>query len=709
MAKIATSIELYDKVSKPISQMVSAISHLCSAFDSADASLDSAFDTAAIQRARNAIEMCASQVVRLGEETDNAEDEQKKYNRAVQQGASSMDGLIGKVGGLVTAYASMRTVGAVLNLSDEMTQSTARLGMLVEGEEELLSLQDQIFQSAQSSRGSYQDMANTVAKLGMTAMKSFSGTEEIVKFTELLNKQLVIGGASASEQAAAMYQLTQAMASGRLQGDEYRSIIENAPLLAKAIEDYMVNVKGATGTMKEWAAEGLLTADVIKAAMFNSADDVEQRFANMPMTWGQMWTMMKNQALTAFQPVLQKLSQIVNSPGFQTFVTGLLNGLTKIAGVLLWVIDLVCKVAEFFSKNWSVIEPIVWGIVAALGAYYTGMFITNTIIGINTLLTNAKAAADAMATGTTFAATAAQYGYNAALYACPLVWIIALVIALIAVIYILCDAIAKLTGVANSGFGMICGGINVVIAFFWNLMLAVANIALGIWNAISAVAHNIYAAFWNAICSVQSLFWGLLQTVMEVIEGVCKELNKIPFVEIDYSGISNAANDYASKKAEAENSKLDYKDIGAEFDKGFNTFDTFESGWVEDAYNTGAKWGDGVANGVSDFFGGGSNVFDSSNYDTGSYDASQMPENAAQTAENTGAMADSMEISNEDLKYLRDITERETINRFTTAEIKVDMTNNNNVSSNMDLDGMVDYLVVGVNEAMVTAAEGVHV
>lgn len=353
------------------------------------------------------------------------------------------------------------------------------------------------------------------------------------------------------------------------------------------------------------------------------------------------------------------------------------------------------------------------GVIAALIAYAAISGIVAAVNGVMALSASVHAAAEAMQAGATFTATAAQYGLNAALMACPLTWIILLIIAVIAAIFAVCNAIAKMTGVANSGFGVITGGINVVIQFFKNLGLSVANIALGIGNAIAALASNMMTAFHNAICNVQSWFYNLLSTALTVIEGICAALNKLPFVEFDYSGISSAADDYASKAAEAAGNKEDYKSIGDAFNEGMSTFDTFQDGWAADAFNAGASWGDGVADKVS-------GMFSMDNIDlTGGVDTSMLSNdfanNAAQTAANTadtadsaGRIADSVDISKENLKYLRDIAETEAINRFTTAEIEVTMNNNNTVSSDMDIDGMVDHLSAGVLEAMEQAAEGVH-
>lgn len=381
------------------------------------------------------------------------------------------------------------------------------------------------------------------------------------------------------------------------------------------------------------------------------------------------------------------------------------------------------KLLTFIADNWSIISPIVYGVIGALAVYagylaiVKGIEIASAAASmIHALAMSAKIGITAALTGSTMAATAAQMGYNGALYACPIVWIILLIIALIAIIFAVCNAIAKMTGVANSGFGVICGGVNVVIQFFKNLGLTVANIALGIGNAIAALASNMMTAFHNAICSVQSWFYNLLSTALSVIAGICEALNKLPFVEFDYSGITSAADDYAAKAAEAAGNKEDYKSISDAFNDGFNTFDTFQDGWASDAFNAGASWGDGVADAVSNFslsdLFGGTDIPNVDDYTSGFDDAiasSGMGDNLGDIAGDTGAIKDAMDITQEELKYMRDIAEQEAINRYTTAEIKVDMSGmQNTVNSGDDIDGFMTKLTDSVNEAVDNMTEGVH-
>jgi len=703
MASISTSIELYDRVSAPINKMLSALGNMCTAFESVETSMDSGFDTSAIEEARRATEQAALEVIQLGNDIEQNQDHQENYNRSVRSGASAMDGLTRKVAGLVATYVSLQTVSKAMDLSDTMTQTTARLDMMNDGLQTTEQLQQMIYQSAQRSRGSYQESADAVAKMGIMAKDAFNSNAELVAFVEQLNKQFTIAGTSQEGVSAAMLQLTQAMSSGVLRGEELNSVFEQAPTIIQSIADYL---DVPIGQIREMAAEGQISSEIVKNALLSAAEETDAKFAQMPMTWGQVFTSVKNQALMAFQPVLDKINEIANNPDFQVFASNAVGALSTIAMYLLQIMEFAGMVATFIGENWSIIAPIVMGIVTALGLYAGASMVINTINGISAMMESTKAAAQMMATGATLAETAAQHGLNAALMACPLTWIILLIIAIIAIIYAVCSAIAKLTGVANSGFGVITGGINVVIQFFKNLGLSVANIALGIGNAIAALGSNMMTAFNNAICSIQSWFWGLLSTAMSVVEGICAALNKLPFVEFDYSGISAKADEYAAKAAEAEGNKQDYKSIGDAFNEGMSTFDTFQDGWASDAFSAGAAWGDGVADSVSGAF--SMDSFEIPEYEATGYDASQIPANIADTAGNTGSMADSMDITSEDLKYLRDIAETEVVNRFTTAEIKVEMTNNNNVSSDMDLDGMVDYLATGVNEAMEKAAEGVH-
>lgn len=647
-------------------------------------------------------------------------DEQGCFNQEIQEGTQQANELTNTIKNAVLAFVSIQSVGKALNISDELVQTTSRLNMMNDGLQSTQELVNMVYAAAQDARGSFSEMADVVARFGNNAGDAFGSSEEVVAFADLIQKQMTIAGASTQEASNAMLQLSQALGSGVLRGDELNSIFEQAPNLIQSIADYL---DVPIGKIREMAADGELSADVVKAAIFASADEINAKFEEMPMTWGQIWQSMKNTAMIAFQPVLQRLNDIANSEAFQTFVNGAIEAMATLANVVLNIFELIGTVGGFIADNWSIISPIIYGVIGALAVYAAYLGIVKGIelasAAASAVMAVGKglyAAATMIATGATWAQTTAQLGLNGAMYACPIVWIIMLIIALIAIIFAVCSAIAKLTGVANSGFGVITGGINVVIQFFKNLGLTVANIALGIGNAIAALGSNIMTAFHNAICSVQAWWYDLLSTCLSVIESICAALNKLPFVEFDYSGISNAADDYAAKAAEAAGNKEDYTSISDAFNDGFSTFDTFQDGWAADAFDAGASWGDGVADAVSNFslsdVFGGTDIPNVDDYTSGFNDAianSGVGDNLGSIADDTGAIKDNMDITQEDLKYLRDIAEQEAVNRYTVAEINIDQSGmQNNISSGDDIDGFMTKLTDSVNEAVDNMTEGVH-
>lgn len=409
-----------------------------------------------------------------------------------------------------------------------------------------------------------------------------------------------------------------------------------------------------------------------------------------------------------------------NLPQIETAAMGLATMLGFVISLLTGMVEGAISFGTAVADNWSWIGPIVYGIIAALGAYvgYLGVMKAMELASAaGKIIMCAASYAHAAATGTeasaTAAATAAQYGFNTALLACPVTWIVVAVIALVAGIMALCNWIAKTTGVAQTGFGVLTSSINVVIQAVVNAGLVVANIALGIWNALGAVCSNIGTAFHNVIANVQSWFYGLLATALRVVEGICAALNKLPFVEFDYSGITSKADEYAAKSAEAANSKEEYTSVADAFSEGFGTFDAYSEGWASDAFQAGAAWGDGVADTVGGMFDGlgyePGTIEDFANQGFDSFAMDGLGNDVGEIADNTGGMAHALDVSGEELKYLRDIAERDAINRFTTAEVKIDMTGmTNKIDSSNDLDGVIRELTDGFSEALVTAAEGVH-
>ena len=655
---------------------------------------------------------------RLSDTVENTEryirdnvDEQGRFNRAISEGASNADNLTNTIKGAVAAYATVQTVGKALDLSDTLTSTAARLSMMNDGLQTTNDLQNMIYQSAERARGSYQATADAVSKLGTMAGDAFASSGEVVAFMEQVNKQFTIAGTSASGMDAAMLQLTQAMGSGVLRGEEYNSILEQAPNIIETIATYLDVPKGK---LKEMAAQGVITADVIKAAMFAAADETNAKFEAMPKTFGQIATSFRNTALMAFQPVLSKLNAIANSASFQQFVSGVAAGAATIAEGLLMVVELLMSIFSVVSDNWPIISPIIYSIAAALALYYGYLMLVRTAEIVGTGIKAALALASyahAAATGTeasaTAAATAAQLGFNTALLACPITWIVLAVMALVALFFAAIAAVNKFAGTTLSAIGIVSGAIAVAGAFIGNIFVAMINFTMDVfaalWNYIAAFANFFANVFNDPVASIARLFFDLADTILSLLEALAGAIDSL-----FGSNLAGAVSGWRGNlkgwvdstygrgeevmaKVSAEDYHLQRFEYSGAWDAGYN----FGSGlggaakFDPSSYLGGILPGAGAAADLGDQVGGiGGGVND--------------------IAGNTGAIKDALDITEEDLKYLRDIAEQEAINRYTTAEITIEQTNNNHIRGSMDLDGVVSRLTDAVNEAANIIEEGVH-
>ena len=581
---------------------------------------------------------------------------------------------------------------------------------------ETSELVNMVYAAAQDARGSLDSMASVVARFGNNARDAFGNSEEVVAFADLVQKQMTIAGASTQEAANAELQLSQALGSGVLRGDELNSIFEQAPNLIQNIADYL---DVPIGKIRDMAADGEITGDIVKAAIFSAADDINAKFDEMPMTWGQIWQSMQNTAVMAFQPVLQRLNGMANSNAFQGFVDEAIEAMATTANIVLNIFDLVGSVAGFVADNWSMISPIIYGIAAALAVYGTylaivkGMEIASAAASaIHAVAMSAKIGITAALTGSTMAATAAQMGYNGALYACPIVWIIVLVVALIAIFYAAVAAVNHFAGTTTSATGLICGAFAIALAFIGNLFIGTVNTIIGIgvtlWNLIANFVNAFALIFNNPIAGIEALFLSLFNFIVEVIESAARMLDAV-----FGSSLADAVAGFQNK-VQAKVDAVITENGGSEIlktvemsDYQFNRFD-YGDAW-NSGYNFGEKIDDKISNfSLADIF-GKVDIPNPDDYTSSFSDAianSGAGGNLDSIADDTSAIKDSVDITDEDLKYLRDIAEQEAINRFTTAEIKLDMTNNNNVSSDADLDGIVDGMTTKVLEALEIVREG---
>lgn len=715
MGNIRAAIALYDGVTSPLQSMHKAMGVVLNTFEAMQQASGRAVDTAAIREAREEWAKAGTAFDAIEENIRNANNEQQKFNNSIRGGSNSANGLLSTIKKIAVAAGGIAGINKVLNISDELASTKARLNLLVDDGGSVAELEQKIMASAQRSRSVYFDTASAVAKLGLNAGNAFNGDmDQVIAFMEQVNKQFVIGGATAQEQSNAMIQLTQAMAAGALRGEELNSILDGAPGIARAIEKYMGI---AEGSIKTVAQEGKVTAEVVKNAMFAMADETNAKFDSMPKTWAQIWVGMKNQALSMFAPILTKINQIGNSTKFQKVTTGLINGLAAVANVASSALDILIAIASVFVDNWGIIQPLVLGIAAAM-LLYNGYLITNNAItaisnaqkGIAAVKAYAAAAANTTLAATEKAeamakasATAAQYGFNAALLACPLTWILLIIIAVIAAIYMIVAAINKLTGSTISATGIICGVVAVAGAFVLNCAIGVLNaIIQAIWTIFVAPFLGIVEWILNVCNGGFNSFGDAVANLIGQIIGWFLNLGKVVTTIID----AIFGTDWTAGLESLQSAVTSWgkNENAITLDKNAPTIDyraTYSGAW-----DAGYDFGQGI----DDKIGG---MFDASGLDSmGAFDLSNTLDgiygNTGDTAANTAATADALDIAEEDLAYLRDIAEREAINRFTTAEIKVEQHNENHISKDADLDGIMDAWANDFAEKLEVSEEGVH-
>lgn len=715
MGNIRAAIALYDGVTSPLQSMHKAMGVVLNTFEAMQQASGRAVDTAAIREAREEWAKAGTAFDAIEENIRNANNEQQKFNNSIRGGSNSANGLLSTIKKIAIAAGGIAGINKVLNISDELASTKARLNLLVDDGGSVEALEQKIMASAQRSRSAYFDTASAVAKLGLNAGNAFNGDmDQVIAFMEQVNKQFVIGGATAQEQSNAMIQLTQAMAAGALRGEELNSILDGAPGIARAIEKYMGI---AEGSIKTVAQEGKVTAEVVKNAMFAMADETNAKFDSMPKTWAQIWVDMKNQALSIFAPILTKINQLGNSAKFQKVTTGLINGLAAVANVASSALDILIAIASVFVDNWGIIQPLVLGIAAAM-LLYNGYLIANNAI---TAISNAQKglaavqAYKAAVANTTLAATekaeamakasatAAQYGFNAALLACPLTWILLIIIAVIAAIYMIVAAINKLTGSTISATGIICGAVAVAGAFVLNCAIGVLNaIIQALWTIFVAPFLGIVEWILNVCNGGFNSFGDAVANLIGQIIGWFLNLGKVVTTIID----AIFGTDWTSGLESLQSAVTSWgkNENAITLDKNAPTIDyraTYSGAW-----DAGYDFGQGI----DDKIGG---MFDASGLDSmGAFDLSNTLDgiygNTGDTAANTAATADALDITEEDLAYLRDIAERDAINRFTTAEIKVEQHNENHISKDADLDGIMDAWANDFAEKLEVSEEGVH-
>lgn len=536
----------------------------------------------------------------------------------------------GALRNLAGAWIAVQGAQTLVRWSDQITGATARLNIMNDGLQTTKELQDMIFQSAMRARGSYIDTMGFVAKLGTLAGNAFGSSEEVIMFAELINKQMAISGTSAWEGAAAMLQLTQAMSSGVLRGEELNSILEQTPMIAQTIADYLgVSV----GEMRNMAAEGLITADVVKNAMFAAQDDINAQFEEMPYTWGQVFTLAQNIAIRALNPLLLAISFLANN--------------IQIIGPAVLALGAAFAVFQI-AAHWTTIATV------ATTAYHAVVTFLSIAFG--------------MLTGNTAAASAAMFVFNSAMLANPITWVVMLIMVLIGALYVGVAAFNKFSDSSISATGIIMGALSVLVGFIYN------NTIAPIINIFTMASNFISNVFKNPVAAVQVLFYDMALNVLgyirSLVNGIENLINLIPGVEVHFTGAINkmygeltaGRNDVIENSGYTEYFNApSYKDLTASF-------------------NTGYSMGKGVEKGVVNFFTGGGSTMPT--IDNSGIDSTGMASDISDISKGVSSINKAVSMSEEDIASLVDIAERRYVNNINlTSQTPVITVNGQNTGN----------------------------
>ena len=695
MPSIETTIKVQDQMTRQFAIMNNAVFTMIDSFSKLDDKMSEDFKTTALKNMRQELENIAQDANRTLDEIADAERKQQKFNEKINQGGSAAEKLLKHFKSIAATLGAGLGIKKMIELSDATVSNMARLDLMNDGLQTTAELMDMSYQAAMRSRGSYQAMTASVGQLGMNARDSFKSSAEIVGFSELLNKQLAIAGANGQAAESVMYNLTQALSTGVLRGQDLNAVLSNAPNIVQSIADYL---GVSMGQIREMAQAGEISAEVVKEAMFAAADDINAKFESMPMTFKQMWTGMTNFAVKALEPVLLQMNELINSDGFARFAANAKSAIATIARVLGWVLQAVVSITNFISDNWGWIAPFIYGIVGGLVAWK-----------VASLLLEAA----------TIAVTIANAGLNAVLLANPLLWIFALIGIVVGIIWSWVESVGGITNawlIAKDAILTAMGAIAL-----WSLSTSFKAIEaweqfkIGIYRVAAGVANGLDNMRATGLMIIQNFVNGAIDLINKLIALV----NKIPGVSIAaiehvtfgaqaaVQAKQNAAmraNTLAQKQSDLAQMQASHQ---AQLDAIGKQLSANHQARLDDISARKASMGAGGA-------GMGGGAFDFGALGAGMGGAGMgdalggIGDNTGATAGNTGKMADAVDDMHQNLDLLRELAEMEVTNTFTTAEVHVDMTNHNTITETQDIDGIVTTLSDSLREELGLVAEGAH-
>lgn len=712
-----SAISSLNKLEKQIKAVNTAINKTTKTNSKLDTAINKAVkSTNKLNTATNKVANTTNKVVSANERAANSA---RKIGKAYASSKTAASGLLKTVKSLAATYLGVMGMKAVIGASDTITSSENKLNNLPGGNEELTKVSmDKIYSAAQRSRSGYGAMMSNVSKSMTLAGGSFQNNiDNAIKFQEIMSKAYTVGGASAAEQSSSMYQLIQALGSGTLQGDELRSVREGAPVAYKAIEKFAQGVLDTDKSLKELASQGEITSDMVVAAIMNSEEQITKSFDNTQMTFAQSWEMVKNMALQAFKPVLQMLNDVLNSSAVQSIMSGLGQTFVFIANLILWISDLIGRLFNWVGENWNWLSRVILTALVFIGGIMAAVLFPQFIAWIKYI---AFAAVYYAWLGLTAVQSALKVAAAWAIANWHLLLIILVIVAVITAIIWLADSF-------EDAFGIIVGVVTTAAAGIWNVIVGALNAVIQYlytqfvepWVGIIEWVLNVFNGGFNSFGdAVKNLLGNIISWFLSLGKVVTTIIDAI-FGTNWTDGLNSLQEKLLSWGKNEESITLS---------REAPTLSSMTNGVVDrwaygDAYNTGYELGASGANWVGDKISGIGNYLKSYNDANTLVGGSYLPDingvgSGLSTDDfltslegidsNVGDIKDSMDLSNDDLEYLRKIADMEWRNEFTTAEIRVDMTNNNTVNGERDLDGIVEYLSDVLRNEMTNVAYGVH-
>lgn len=777
MGEVRTAIRVVDKSSSALNKINARLQAMQKQMESIAKSSQATND--ALQKVASANDKLASVLNKTTSASTRAAAGHNRnkaaldgYNNSTKRGITYTDQLIGKLRRLASTYLGVMGAQAAITAGDAITRTENQLGTIYDqqqaaaglplssgaDDQRLIAFQEQslqkIFNSAQKVRTGFTDMAQNVSKSMVLAGDAFENNiDNAIRFQEIMGEAYAVGGASAAEQASSMYQLVQALGSGVLQGDELRSVREGAAMAYNEIEKFAQGVYDTTDSLKDMASEGMITSDLVVAAILNAGDAMDAAFGKTTMTFGQMWTIFKNDAVWAFKPVLQQLNELANSDAAHILYGKFRDALYGIAGFFQYMLTVAQSVLNFIADHFWIVQ--VAGIalgavimskifVGLMQAYYAAR---NFFVAM-TALQRIQLMAFGVAAGIMLMAYAVYYMYQATgnlataignvlvLLGFVIVAIYTIAAAfglMLSPIYLAIALIALLAGLFFTYTEQVVGVIYTAVAFVNNLFIGAVELIGGLVSAL----FSMFDSFANFIANfmfdpvatmvrtmeagVNAIF-SLLKSVAGAIDAIFGS-NFADAVQGWMNGVSGLADNLVAKYGTGN-----YKEVS---NVGRKIRTLIDAATANARISYSSAWSAGTAKGadiqdtINGFFG---DIGDKFNFDYKAPGAADTPwlnptinpsgftpgalgdvaDDAAKTAKNTDKIADSMELTEQDLAYLRKVAEMEWKKEFTTASVVINMENNNVINNESDLDGLVQKIADVMETELSIVADGVY-